>query len=88
MNTYNTIRHVSHVTSFNHLFQIFEESTKLQNLRLERQQQLQRKHLREWKDFAEKYSSDRISLNSEVIGSEFERSSTSTSRVSLGTSLL
>lgn len=66
--------------------QIFEESTKLQNLRLERQQQLQRKHLKEWKDFAEKYSSDRISLNSEVMGQDFERSSTS--RVSLGTSLL
>ena len=46
-------------------FQIFEGSTKLQNLRLERQQQLQRKQLREWKEFAETYSSDRISLSSE-----------------------
>ena len=65
------------------MFQIFDESTKLQNLRLERQQHLQRKHLNEWKEFAEKYSSDRLSLNSEVIGSELDRSVSS--RVSLGT---
>ena len=68
------------------LFQMFDESSKLQNLRLERQQHLQRKHLNEWKEFAEKYSSDRLSLNSEVIGSELDRSVSS--RVSLGTALL
>ncbi len=65
---------------------MFDESSKLQSLRLERQQHLQRKHLTEWKDFAEKYSSDHLSLNSEVMGSEMDRSVSS--RVSLGTALL
>lgn len=49
----------------------------MQNMRLERQRKLQRKHLQELKDFAEKYSStDRrlsnlsstISLQSETMG--------------------
>ena len=38
--------------------QIFEESSKLQNIRLERQQALQKRHLRELKEFAEAYSSN------------------------------
>ena len=42
------------------LFQIFEESSKLQNIRLERQQALQKKHLRELKEFAEAYSNDKL----------------------------
>ena len=78
------------VELFDCLFQIFEESTKLQNLRLERQQQLQRKHLKEWKDFAEKYSSDHLSIHSDMIGPDFsiERNSSMNSRVSLGASLV
>ena len=41
------------------LLQIFEESSKLQNIRLERQQALQKRHLRELKEFAaEAYSSN------------------------------
>ena len=40
--------------------QILEESSKLQNMRLERQQALQKKHLRELKEFAEAYSNDKL----------------------------
>ena len=40
------------------MLQIFEESSKLQNIRLERQQALQKRHLRELKEFAEAYSSN------------------------------
>ncbi|XP_003385862.1 PREDICTED: serine/threonine-protein kinase TAO3-like [Amphimedon queenslandica] len=72
--------------------QIFEESTRLQNLRLERQQTLQRNQLKEWKEFAEKYSNDHISLNSEqlILG---EHSSVSSEQslsnsVSVGTASL
>lgn len=72
--------------------QIFEESTRLQNLRLERQQHLQRNQLKEWKNFAEKYSNDHISLNSEqlILG---EHSSVSSEQslsnsVSVGTASL
>ena len=42
--------------------QIFEESTKLQSLRLERQQHLQRKIVKESREFAEAYNCDKISL--------------------------
>ena len=46
------------------LRQIFEESSKLQNIRLERQQALQKKHLRELKEFAEAYSNDKLPSSS------------------------
>ena len=72
--------------------QIFDESTKLQNLRLERQQHLQRKHLKEWKDFAEKYSSDQISLGSDrMISSDhisLESEQSLNNNVSVGTASL
>ncbi|CAI8037800.1 Serine/threonine-protein kinase TAO3 [Geodia barretti] len=44
--------------------EIFEESSKLQNIRLERQQALQKKHLRELKEFAEAYSNDKLPSSS------------------------
>ena len=40
------------------MFQLFEESVALQNTRLERQQTLQKQHLKELRDFSEEYSSD------------------------------
>ena len=72
--------------------QLFEESTKLQNLRLEKQQDLQKRHLRELKEFADTFSSsekidhthpscDRSSTNS-------EQSHSSSTNVSMGTSSL
>ena len=78
--------------------QILEESTKLQNIRLEQQQLLQRSHLKEWKNFAEKYSSDHISIGSasdrlmnlaERSSLDSEHSQTSLSNnVSMGTASL
>lgn len=77
------------------LLQLFEESTKLQNLRLEKQQDLQKRHLRELKEFADSYSSssnekidhthpscDRSSTNSE------QSHSSSATNISMGTSSL
>ena len=75
--------------------QIFEESSKLQNIRLERQQALQKKHLQELKEFAEAYSNDKLphpSLSRERQNSErgsltseqsHSNSQTSIGRVSL-----
>ena len=37
-----------------------EESTKLQNLCLEKQQELQKKHLRQLKEFADTFSNNRV----------------------------
>ena len=47
------------------LSQIFQESTKLQSFRLERQQHLQCKIVMESRQFAETYNCDKISLSSD-----------------------
>ena len=74
---------------------IFDESSKLQSIRLERQQALQKVQLRELKEFAEAYSNDKLPpltsererQNSEhgSIGSEqsYTSSQTSIGKVSL-----
>jgi len=75
--------------------QIFEESTKLQNLRLERQQSLQKRQLRELREFAESFSNDKVSLGSAdrqsaervSVTSEQSRSSSQTN-ISMGTASL
>ena len=71
--------------------QIFEESTKLQNLRLERQKELQKRHLRELRDFAEAFCNDKVSMTSADRQSA-ERSSLtsdqSNTNVSMGTASL
>lgn len=77
------------------LFQIFEESTKLQNLRLEQQQALQKKQLKELREFAEAFSNDKTSLGStdrqsaERVSVTSEQSQgSSQTNVSMGTASL
>lgn len=76
---------------------LFEESVKLQNIRLQRQQKLQKKHLRELREFADLFSNDRVSVASMDGGGggggqNCERSSVtseqSITNVSMGTSSL
>ena len=77
------------------LSQIFEESTKLQNLRLEQQQALQKKQLKELREFAEAFSNDKTSLGStdrqsaERVSVTSEQSQgSSQTNVSMGTASL
>ena len=77
------------------LSQIFEESTKLQNLRLEQQQTLQKKQLKELREFAEAFSNDKTSLGStdrqsaERVSVTSEQSQgSSQTNVSMGTASL
>lgn len=75
---------------------VFEESTKLQNCRLERQQTLQKKHLKELRDFADAFSNDKVMHNAgDGQGSSAERASVtseqsqnSNTNVSIGTASL
>ena len=53
--------------------QIFDESTWLQNFRLERQQTLQKRQLKELRRFAETFSNDRSTTSSSGSGSERRR---------------
>ena len=79
---------------FTHV-EIFQESTKLQSLHLERQQHLQRKIVKESREFAETYNCDKISLGSDhhnlaeqsSIGSEHSQASLS-NNLSVGTATL
>jgi len=70
--------------------QMYEESAKLQNARLERQRELQKKQLKELREFAEAAQNDHISLHSENSFTRLSsdrasnRSGTSASNISVG----
>lgn len=69
---------------------MYEESAKLQNIRLERQRELQKKQLKELREFAEAAQNDQISLHSEnsftrlSLDRTSTRSGTSASNISVG----
>ena len=70
--------------------QMYEESAKLQNIRLERQRELQKKQLKELREFAEAAQNDHLSLHSEnsftrlSLDRASTRSGTSASNISVG----
>ena len=53
------------MTNYNNT-QIFEESVKVQNLRLKRQQDLQKKHMKELQEYFEEHSGGAVSSSDGV----------------------
>lgn len=68
--------------------QLFDESVVLQKVRLERQQSLQKSHLKDLKDFADEFSLDPGRLSSQgrhsTERSNSQQSSSNVSNVSMG----